>query len=118
MAKDDYDVIVYRVLVYLYACLKRRIQFDAVSFQASVKKDVKSEEYFSKVLEMMQEEQLIRGLEFAHASGKVTILMTDVSEAEITPAGIHYLQENSRMKRIGEALKQAVDVIAGLAQLL
>ncbi len=48
MAKDDYDIIVYRVLVYLYACLKRRILFDEAIFRATVRKDIESEEYFTK----------------------------------------------------------------------
>ena len=32
MAKDDYDVIVYRVLVYFYACMKRKIMFEEETF--------------------------------------------------------------------------------------
>ncbi|MBQ6481384.1 MAG: hypothetical protein IJI45_09725 [Anaerolineaceae bacterium] len=117
MAKDDYDIIVYRVLVYLYACLKRRILFDEAIFRATVRKDIESEEYFTKALEMMQEEKLIRGLEFAH-SGNISVLVSDIKETEITPDGIHYLKENSRMEKIGEALKKAVDIIADIAGLL
>ena len=62
-------------------------------------------------------EKLIRGLEFAH-SGNISILMSDIKEMEITPDGIHYLKENSRMEKIGETLRRAVDVIADIAGLL
>lgn len=116
MAKDDYDIIVYRVLVYLYACLKRKVLFNAESFNASVRKDIESEEYFVKALQMIQEEGLIRGIQFAK-SGRISILI-DIMDAEITPDGIHYLKENSRMAKIGEALKKAVDIIADIAALL
>lgn len=39
MAKDDYDVIVYKILVYLYAFMKRKITFEEDVFQATVKKE-------------------------------------------------------------------------------
>ena len=114
MAKDDYDVIVYRVLMYLYACLKRKILFEKATFDAAVRKNVESEEYFVKVLHMMQDEGLIKGLCFARAWG-VDILASDMSDAEITAAGVRYLKDNSVMNRIGEKLKEAVDIIASLA---
>ena len=99
MAKDDYEVIVYRMLVYLYAVLKREIAFDAVTFAEAVRKDVKSRAYFDKALEMMQEEGLIRGLVFVPAWGGDVIMASGIQDAEITPAGIRYLKENARGKR-------------------
>ena len=118
MAKDDYEVIVYRMLVYLYAVLKREIAFDAVTFAESVRKDVKSNAYFDKVLEMMQEEGLIRGLVFAQAWGGDVILASGIRDAEITPAGIRRLKEDARMKIVGRALAEAKDIIATLATIL
>lgn len=118
MAKDDYDVIVYRVLVYLYACLKREILFDRAVFDATVKKDVDSETYFLAVLKMMQKEGLIEGLTFVDAWGGDSILLSDLSNASITSEGIHYLKENSVMRRVAEALKASVDIIANLADIL
>lgn len=118
MAKDDYEVIVYRMLVYLYAVLKREIAFDAVTFAEAVRKDVKSSAYFDKALEMMQEEGLIRGLVFTQAWGGDVILASGIRDAEITPAGIRHLKENARMKIVGRALAEAKDIIATLATIL
>ena len=115
MAKDDYDVIAYRILTYLYACLKRKIIFDDTAFRAAVKKNVESDEYFTSVLKMMQDEGLIRGLLITKAWGGDYILSSDLRDAEITADGIHYLKENSTMKKTGEMLKDAADIIAGLA---
>ena len=42
MAKDDYDVVVYRVLVYLYAVLKHKIIFEEATFRQAVRKNVES----------------------------------------------------------------------------
>ena len=118
MAKDDYDVIVYRVLVYLYGCLKGKTVYEEKTFRAAVMKGVTSEEYIVRVLNMMQEEGLIRGLAIARAWGNVYILASDMSEAEITPDGIRYLKENSTMKKVGDTLREAADIIASLASLL
>lgn len=118
MAKDDYDVIVYRVLVYLYACMKRKIIFEETTFQAAVRKNVESDEYFADILEMMQGEGLIAGLVFVHAWGGVSILANDLCNAKITADGVHYLKENDKMKQIGEVLKGAGDLIATLAGMI
>lgn len=118
MAKDDYDVIVYRVLVYLYGCMKRKIIFEDVTFQAAVRKNVESDEYFADVLRMMQAEGLIEGLVFTKAWGGDVIIASDMKDAKITPHGIRYLTDNAKMKLIGETLKESVDIIAKLANTL
>lgn len=114
---DDYDVIVYRVLTYLYAVLKREIIFDDDTFQAAVRKNVESDEYFVSVLRLMQNEGLIEGLVITKAWGGVYLLGSDLRDAEITAAGIHYLKDNSTMKKVGDTLKAAADLIAELAAL-
>lgn len=118
MAKDDYEVILYRLLVYLYGCLKREIMFETATFHASVSKDVKNDAYFSDILRMAQDEGLIEGLTFANAWGGESILISDICNARITPSGIRYLKENGTMKRIGDTLKESVDIISKLAAIL
>lgn len=118
MAKDDYDVIVYRVLVYLYACMKRKIVFENDTFQKAVRKNVESDEYFEDILRMMQEEGLISGLAYTTAWGGESIMLSDLCDAKITPSGIRYLNENDRMKRIGNMLKEAADIISKLAAIV
>ena len=118
MAKDDYDAIVYRVLVYLYACLKRKILFEEETFQEAVRKNVESDGYFFDVLRMMQEEGLIKDLCFKKTWGGDMILISDISDARITPTGIHYLEDNDIMKKVGNILKGAADTIAKLAAII
>ncbi len=115
MAKDDYDVIVYRILVYYYACLKRKISFDNETFRELVSKHTDSEGYFNDILDMMQREGFIEGLSFHRAWGRDLLLTSDLDEARITPEGIHYLKENSAMAKAAEFLKNGKDLIAGLA---
>ncbi len=115
VAKDDYDVVVYRVLLYLYACMKRKIIFDDNTFHASVRKNVESDEYFCSVLRMMQTEGLICGVVTTKAWGGTYILCSNLCDMEITAAGIHYLKENGRMQKIWSILKDAADITAELA---
>lgn len=115
MAKDDYSVILYRLLVYLYACKKRKIMFEDQTFREAVKKNAGNDQYFYDILEMAQEEGFIRGANFKKAWGPDKIPLFEENELEITASGIRYLQENSMMHKIGEKLKEAVDTIANLA---
>lgn len=118
MAKDDYDVIAYRVLVYYYACMKRKIVFDKATFEAAVLKNVESDEYFANVLRMMQNEGLIQGVVVIRAWGPTYILASDLCDVEVTADGIHYLRENGTMHKVGALLKDAADIISDLAGLL
>ena len=118
MAKDDYFVIVYKVLVYLYACFKRKIMFDENTFRNTVRKNVESDDYFCDILQMMQENGLIRGVCFTKAWGECLLLASDLRDMKITQAGIEYLQDNSKMQKVGEFLKTTVDAIAQLAALV
>ena len=117
MAKDDYDVILCRILIYFYACKKRKILFDRETFRKTVMKDV-NEDYFTEILDMAQEEGFIKGLTIAKAWQGTYILASDIEEAEITAAGIRYLNENSRAKKVLQLLKDAAESIAQLAGLI
>lgn len=117
MANDDYDVILCKVLVYLYAVMKRKTVFISEEFEKTVKRDA-NEEYFKDVLRLAQEEGFIAGLNFTRAWGGTYILLSAYSDMEITAAGIRYLNENSGMRKVLNTLKQGVDVIASLASIV
>ena len=71
MPTNDYDVIVFKRLVYYYACLKRTTVFKQSEFDLITKKAGVNEEYLLYVLEMMQDEGLIKGLTLTRAWGQV-----------------------------------------------
>lgn len=119
MAKDDYDVLVFKILTYYYACLKRKVLFNQEVFDhAIIKSGDISDEYLADVLRMMQEEGLLQGLTFTKAWGEDYILASDLRDAKITPAGVHYLKENSTMQKIMKALVDAADTMGNLAGIL
>ncbi len=118
MAKDDYDVIVYKILVYLYGCLKRKTVFTQAVFDKTIKREQLDDGYLEDVIRMMTTENLITGTSFAKAWGNKYIMLSDYGDVEITPAGIHYLKENSSAQKVKETLLESTDMIAGLIEIL
>lgn len=114
MAKDDYDVLVFKILTYLYACMKRKIVFDALVFAKTTGQSKVPEGYFTDVLRLMQVEGLIEGVSVVKAWGTDYILASDLRDMSITADGIRYLKDNSKMKEVRQALVDAADVISGL----
>lgn len=115
MAKDDYEVVLYKLLVYLYAVKKRKTPFEFTTFSKAVKNGVESEQYFIDILRMAQDEGLITGLTFKKVWGNDYIPLNDTSDAEITAEGIRYLKDNKKMQEIGKKLKEMGELVAGLA---
>ena len=98
MAKDDYDYIVFRILVYLYGCFKRKISFEEAAFEKLLVKGIQ-EEYL-----LMQKDGLVEGLVFVRAWGGEHVLANRLADMRITAAGIRWLQENDSMRRIRKSL--------------
>ena len=118
MAKDDYDVIAYKILVYYYGILKRAYVFQNEALNKLISKADIADEYFSDILRMMQGEGLITGAVFTRIWGNEYLLSNDTSEISITPAGISYLKGNSRMRQIGEKLKEIPGLVESLIRIV
>lgn len=121
MAKDDYEVIVFKILTYLYACLKKGEPIDSKILSPCGACFLKNgvplpDTYWHNVLCMMTEENLIAGLNFIRPWGSGTpICINDITDCRITPTGIRYLSENSQVKNIFNELKEKGDLFASLA---
>lgn len=100
MAKDDYDYIVFKILTYLYSCLKRQISFNKTVFESVVITKKVQDGYLTDILRMMEEENLIEGLSFVKAWGNEYIISNDIENIRITGAGIRYVLNNDKMKQI------------------
>ncbi len=103
MAKDDYDVVVFRIVVYLYSVFKGKQNFRQNVFLKEV----------SRI-----DEGLIEGLHFCRAWGNVRILVNDLADISITSDGIDYLLENNRMRKIKEFLLNQSGTMAGLIEMV
>lgn len=118
MAKDDYDVLAYEILLYYYAVLKRKIVFKDETFHALISKAEIPDEYLTDILRMLQNEGLLEGVRTVKAWGNEMILSSNLSDIRITAAGIRYLGENSRMKKIGETLSVVPGLISSLINIV
>jgi hypothetical protein len=117
MAKDDYDVIVFKILTYLYACIKRKIAFEDITFMKTISFENISEEYLMDVLDMMQDEGLITGYTSIKAWGGNLIRTSELSDLKITSKGIRYLNDNSKMKEVKNHLAENIGLVAELIKL-
>lgn len=111
MAKDDYHVIVYQILAYLYQCVKngndvdvRLLQYDSPLIGA------KNAKYWSYIIANMYDYDLITGVQFAELDGAHGKVPIDVGECQITPIGIEYLCDNSFMEKAKKFLKDIKEI--------
>lgn len=102
MAKDDYHVIVAKILIYLYKKYKRKdIELNYI---APLTKDFPiKEEQLIETVSMMIELGYIKGTCIKAWGGDIVLI--DYETLKITPTGIEYLKENSIIKKICETLR-------------
>lgn len=110
MAKDDYFVLAYRVLRFLYECFKAGEKADAEWFGPQALGI--NNGYWVNLLESLTKEGYITGIVFPHAIG--SIRSAKVINAKITEKGIVFLQENGSIQKAVEFLKSAKEIIPGL----
>lgn len=105
MAKDDYDVLVFKILTYLYRKLKSSYVDDLYLFPLTDDFPI-NEEYFLSILEDLSDKKYIKNLNIKKAWGG-DYVSYDLSKLAITGDGITYLRDNSRMKKIINIVKEA-----------
>lgn len=111
MAKEDYQVIVYQILAYLYNCLKKGIDIDTDYLIAQGKLFSINEQYWRFILYNLYNDGLIEGITSNKVWGEKYPLISDLENIGITPLGIQYLTDNSFMEKAKELLKDAKAII-------
>jgi hypothetical protein len=109
MAVDDYYVIVYRVLKYLYACLKSGISPEVSKLNPEYLGI--NESYWSYIVKHLLDDGLIEDIVYTEILDGAVI--TGIENAKITPKGITYLSENTMIKKVIETLKNIKDIVPG-----
>jgi len=107
MARDDYFVIVYQVLKYLYDCLKRGEKPETVHLQAAYYSI--PENYWEYILLNLSKEGYIAGL--ITQPSKDGLVFGDLHDTIITPKGIEYLFENTMIEKVKRTLKDVKEMI-------
>lgn len=111
MAKDDYHVIVYQILSYLYQCLKkgadvdeRMIVHDGPLFRVNKR-------YWAYILYQLHRTGLTEGVTFITVDGMDYPLAAELRGIHITPNGIEYLCDNSFMEKAKSFLKEVKEIV-------
>ncbi len=109
MAADDYYVIAYRFLKYLYDCLKRAAQPKEEALCADFF-DIPVE-YWEYIVTHLYTDGYIEGItvgRYLHAKG---LSIGNLRNINITPKGIEYLSENSMLQKIKGTVKDIMDIL-------
>lgn len=109
MAKNDYFVMVYRILTYLYEMFKAGERPDIEMFSPEALGI--SNGYWTNIMESMSDDGYIKGIiPVPRVGGAPGVKIADI---KITSKGIEYLQENSTMQKTKNFLKEVKDIIPG-----
>ena len=116
MAKDDYPVLVYQILSYLYQCLKtgkeinpKMLSVDSDYFR--VNKQEINPRYWAYILYNLQKYSLVVGITFADIDNLRYPHPLNWENCMITPMGIEYLTDNSFLSKAKEFLKDTKAIV-------
>ena len=110
MAKNDYHVIVCRILAYLYACLKSGIDPEKEELLPT-RLEIEPK-YWLYIMENLQKQGYISGVYIRQLLGGMPSIRLD--DIAITPDGIEYLESNSAIERAKNFLKTLKEITPGL----
>ena len=110
MAKDDYYVVVYQILSYLYSQLKKGEPILGV--RISDKSDLFSinTKYWKYIIVNMYQQGFIDGLSILPIDGGDYVIGA-LDSCYITPVGIDYLTDNSFLKKATSFLKNVKAIV-------
>ena len=113
MSKTDYFVIIYKILSYLYDCLKedKKPSMDYLHFNTDT--FPVGEGYWTYIFAHLLEEGLIEDASIITFAGGRRGVKTGPNFA-ITPAGIAYLHENSLIAKAKAFVKTIKETVQGL----
>ena len=114
MASDDFEVVAFKILSYLYRCMKGGKKVDIAALRQLVGCN---EAYFGAVARGLQSKGYVEGFVFDGFSGVVidSPNLAAMSDPMITMDGAIYVSENSRMRKAADFTGHAFDIALSAA---
>lgn len=112
MAANDYHVIVYQILAYLYECLKDGKEVNEKAIEQYKADLMLNDKYWSYILRHLVEGGLVEGVKPIPIMGRREKTFKFTSETAITPYGISFLIEDSMMEKAKKAIKDSAMSVA------
>ena len=109
MAKDDMDVIIYKILRYLYDCMKvgKGPTLEDMCYNSKLFNIPQT--YWNHIIYELIKSGYVRGFIYRYTKDGLLITITD--SVAITLDGVHFLEENKRMKKVKEFLGKSFEVV-------
>lgn len=114
MAKNDYHVLAFRLLAYLYACLKSGEEPSHDYIRYGTDRFPIGEAYWYYLLTNLYNDGYISGVALIPIAGCPEKGVKLLPNLCITPKGIEYLQENSMMNKAKDFLKTIKEIVPGI----
>ncbi len=111
MARNDYFVVVYKILGYLYDCLKKGLDPDQSYLGRLFESSNVGTDYADYIYGQMLKGGLVQGAVQIPIQGKKFQGIKFLPDFSITPLGIEYLQNNSSMAKAAEYLKSINEIL-------
>lgn len=108
MAPDDYSVVVYKVLSYLYECIRGGVAPNVEKAREVAKVE---EVYFDSVVGYLVSKGYAAGGCIRDMNGTVI----SISSLSVTLDGVEFLEENSKMRKVREFLGKAFEKVLAAA---
>ena len=105
MAQDDYFVIVYKILEYLYQCMKSGKRPMAEDIAPNGQMFCIPETYWSQIMEELIDQGYVKGI--VKVPGLHVTGVKINPEAAITMKGVEFLQSNSKVEEAKHAAGNA-----------
>ena len=109
MAKNDYHVIVYKILAYLYIQLKagEAIDPEIINYDGVLCNIPQS--YWTYIMEALLNRGYIQGITVKNTWGEVKMI-ENIEDCMITPEGIEYVCDNKLFKKVEKFLKEIKEI--------
>lgn len=101
MAKDDMEVIMYKILTYLYECMKHDKTAKLEDFSWNCKLFNIPQSYWCEIIAVLSRKGYIVGFSVIDNTKDAPQIQTN-RPFKITFEGVEFLSENSRMKKAKE----------------
>lgn len=109
MEKDDMEVIIYKILAYLYACMKFDRKPDITEYGwSSALMDIQKG-YWCRIIDILVTEGFIDGFAVFHTKDGIQI-QTD-PPIGITIKGRDYLRDNSTMQKVKNVFGKSLELV-------
>ena len=113
VASDDMEVVMYKILRYLYECMKKDVEPDLQKYGWHSQLLNVPQQYWCKIIRILVEKNLIIG--FVILSTKDGVQIQTKPPIEITYEGREFLRENSGMQKAKDVCGETFEVLLSAA---